>query len=92
VPFSSVWPNGFLRQLVRAALPLGEGIILDPFMGSGSTIAAAAACGPQSIGLELNLEYFKLASAAIPALIDYVPRESNGCCTPATTARACARR
>jgi hypothetical protein len=33
---------------------MGQGIILDPFMGSGSTIAAAAACGLSSIGLEVN--------------------------------------
>jgi site-specific DNA-methyltransferase (adenine-specific) len=59
---------------VRAALPLEEGIILDPFMGSGSTIAAASACGFQSIGLETNSDYFKLATKAIPALIEFVPK------------------
>ncbi|MFB3894372.1 MAG: site-specific DNA-methyltransferase [Phycisphaerae bacterium] len=64
----SLKPQSFLRQIVRAALPFGEGVILDPFMGSGSTIAAAAACGLRSIGLEVNPEYFALASWAIPAL------------------------
>ena len=53
----------------RAALPLGEGTILDPFMGSGSTIAASAACGLASIGVELNEEYFEMAGAAIPRLL-----------------------
>ena len=77
-PHPSLKPQHFLRQLVRAALPLGEGIILDPFMGSGSTIAAAAACGLRSIGLEVNDEYFKLASQAIPALAEYTPSEVNG--------------
>jgi site-specific DNA-methyltransferase (adenine-specific) len=57
-----------MRQLVRAALPLGEGRILDPFMGSGSTIAAATACGLRSIGLETNRDYFDLAAQAIPRL------------------------
>ncbi len=42
----SLKPQSFLRQLVHAALPLGVGIIADPFMGSGSTIAATAALGP----------------------------------------------
>ena len=37
---------------VRAALPMEEGVILDPFMGSGSTIAAATAMGLESVGLE----------------------------------------
>jgi site-specific DNA-methyltransferase (adenine-specific) len=67
-PHPSLKPQDFLRQIVRASLPLGEGLILDPFMGSGSTIAAAEACGLVSIGLELRQEYFKLAQSAIPKL------------------------
>ena len=67
-PHPSLKPQDFLRQIVRASLPLGEGLILDPFMGSGSTIAAAEACGLASIGLELRQEYFKLAQSAIPKL------------------------
>lgn len=67
-PHPSLKPQHFLRQIVRAALPLGEGIILDPFMGSGSTIAAATACGLNSIGLETRDEYFSMAESAIPRL------------------------
>jgi len=67
-PHPSLKPQAFLRQIVRAALPLGTGVILDPFMGSGSTIAAASACGLRSIGLEVNKEYFDMAIDAIPAL------------------------
>jgi len=67
-PHPSLKPQHFLRQIVHAALPLGKGVILDPFMGSGSTIAAAAACGLQSIGLELRREYFQIAVSAIPRL------------------------
>ncbi len=67
-PHPSLKPQAFLRQIVRAALPLGEGIVLDPFMGSGSTIAAATACGLRSIGLEVNAEYYRLARAAVPCL------------------------
>ncbi len=67
-PHPSLKPQHFLRQLVRASLPFEEGVILDPFMGSGSTIAAATACGLQSIGLEINKEYFKMALSAIPRL------------------------
>lgn len=65
----SLKPQHFMRQIARAALPLGSGVILDPFMGSGSTIAAAAANDLQSIGLEINPEYFALALKAIPQLI-----------------------
>lgn len=67
-PHPSLKPQALLRQLVRAALPLAEGTLLDPFMGSGSTIAAATACGLRSIGLEINRKYFELAEAAIPRL------------------------
>src|SRR5207244_8904322 len=59
-------PQHFMRIIVRALLPLGEGTILDPFMGSGSTIAAAEAAGYASVGLELDKEYFLLAEKAIP--------------------------
>ena len=70
-PHPSLKPQNFLRQIVRAALPLGEGRILDPFMGSGSTVAAATACGLKSIGLELRAEYFSMAKSAIPRLVDF---------------------
>lgn len=66
----SLKPQALMRQLVRAALPLGKGVILDPFMGSGSTIAAACAEGLDSIGIERNEEYFLMATRAVPRLAD----------------------
>jgi site-specific DNA-methyltransferase (adenine-specific) len=77
-PHPSLKPQHFLRQIVRAALPLEEGVILDPFMGSGSTIAAAVACGLRSIGIELNPEYFAMAVQCIPKLAAYTPPEARG--------------
>lgn len=76
-PHPSLKPQSLLRKLVRASLPFGEGVILDPFMGSGSTIAAAAACGLESIGLEVNKKYFQMAERAIPLLAE-LPTETNG--------------
>lgn len=67
-PHPSLKPQAFLRQVVRAILPLGEGIVLDPFAGSGSTLAAAEAIGYSSIGLERDPEYASVARAAIPLL------------------------
>jgi len=64
----SLKPQAFMRQIVRASLPLGEGIVLDPFMGSGATIAAAEAVGYRSIGLEKDPHYFRVALKAIPRL------------------------
>jgi DNA modification methylase len=67
-PHPSLKPQAFLRQLVRGILPLGTGIVLDPFAGSGSTLAAAEAIGYKSIGVEKDPRYFKLAIGAIPKL------------------------
>ena len=67
-PHPSLKPQEFLRCVVRAVLPLGEGIILDPFAGSGSTLAAANAIGYESIGLEKDPIYYQMALRAIPAL------------------------
>ncbi len=67
-PHPSLKPQHLMRQLVRASLPLGRGVILDPFMGAGSTIAAAKAMGLQSAGVEIDPQYFTMAVNAIPKL------------------------
>lgn len=67
-PHPSLKPQRFLRQIVRAALPLGVGIIYDPFAGSGSTLAAAEALGFHSIGTERDPEYFSMARGAFQQL------------------------
>jgi DNA modification methylase/plasmid maintenance system antidote protein VapI len=71
-PHPSLKPQAFMRQIVRAALPLGSGIVLDPFMGAGSTIAAACAVGYRSIGIETDPEFYRVAVAAIPKLAQLV--------------------
>jgi DNA modification methylase len=68
VDHPSLKPQRFMRQIVRAALPLGTGRILDPFMGGGSTIAAAEAVEYLSVGVEFDPHYFELAALAIPKL------------------------
>lgn len=67
-PHPSLKPQDFLRKIVRAALPLGEGILIDPFAGSGSTLAAANAVGYRSVGIESDRAYARLAIKAIPRL------------------------
>jgi len=49
-------------------LPFDEGRVLDPFAGSGSTLAACLAVGVDSVGIERNIGYYKLALEAIPRL------------------------
>ena len=70
-PHPSLKPQAFLRQVARAVLPLGQGVVLDPFAGAGSTLAAAEAIGYPSIGLEKDEHYFAMAATAIPKLIAY---------------------
>lgn len=76
-PHPSLKPQAFLRQLVRGALPLSEGVILDPFAGGGSTLAAAQAIGYKSIGIERDRRYFNVARMAIPRLAQLSTRDEN---------------
>ncbi len=70
-PHPSLKPQTFLRHIVRGVLPLGEGKILDPFAGSGSTLAACNAVSYESIGVEKDLHYFSMAVESIPKLTNY---------------------
>jgi site-specific DNA-methyltransferase (adenine-specific) len=76
----SLKPQSFLRAIVRAVLPLGEGVVCDPFAGSGSTLAAAESVGYRSIGVELDPAYVTVAARAIPALaaLSVAPAEVIG--------------
>lgn len=66
-----------MRQLVRAILSLGQGIVLDPFAGSGSTLAAAEAVGYCSIGAERDEASIAIARTAIAALSGFGEDESK---------------
>jgi hypothetical protein len=67
-PHPSLKPQDFLRAVVRGVLPLGQGVILDPFAGAGSTLAAAEAVGYESVGVEKDAYFFDLARKAVPRL------------------------
>ncbi len=71
-PHPSLKPQTFLRHLVRGVLPLGEGRILDPFAGAGSTLAACNAVGYESVGVEKDRHYFSMAVQSIPKLTTYL--------------------
>jgi DNA modification methylase len=55
----AVFPTELIEPCILAGAPLG-GIVLDPFMGSGTTAQVAQDLGRQYIGCELNPEYEKL--------------------------------
>ena len=67
-PHPSLKPQGFLRKVVRGVLPLGRGVVLDPFAGAASTLAAAEAIGYESIGIERDPSYFQLGCEALSTL------------------------
>jgi len=60
----TVKPTELMRYLCRLVTPKG-GIVLDPFMGSGSTGKAAILEGFHFVGIELDPEYFEIACARI---------------------------
>lgn len=72
-PHPCLKPQHFLRVVVRSLLPLGEGVVLDPFMGSGSTLAAAQAVGYQAVGIETDPIFFQMAHQAIQPLSELYP-------------------
>ena len=62
----TVKPTDLMRYLCRLVTPPG-GVVLDPFMGSGSTGKAALLEGFQFIGIEREAEYLEIARARIAA-------------------------
>ena len=68
----TVKPTDLMRYLCRLVTPPG-GVVLDPFMGSGSTGKAAVLEGFNFIGIEREAEYIDIARARI----DHVTKEPN---------------
>ena len=60
MPHPAQFPRAVIDRIVRAASNLGE-IVLDPFLGSGSSIEAALHAGRIGIGFEINPAYVQLA-------------------------------
>jgi hypothetical protein len=52
----AVFPSDLIEPCILAGAPVG-GIVLDPFMGSGTTAQVAQALGRQYLGCELNEDY-----------------------------------
>lgn len=73
----TVKPTDLMRYLVRLVTPVG-GVVLDPFMGSGSTGRGALLEGCRFVGIDLSDDYATIAReriaacAAEPSLFDAV--------------------
>lgn len=57
----ATYPQELVETCIKAGSPEG-GVVLDPFMGSGTTAFVARRLGRRSIGVELNREYCELIS------------------------------
>lgn len=55
----ATFPRELPKRCIRAGCPV-DGVVLDPFAGSGTTLAVARDLGRKSIGIELNSEYVRL--------------------------------
>jgi len=69
-PHPSLKPQKLMRQLVKASLPLEKGKILDPFSGSGATLAAANFLEIDSVGIEIDNDFYSKSEGWIKKLSD----------------------
>ncbi|MFZ5559357.1 MAG: DNA-methyltransferase [Patescibacteria group bacterium] len=63
----ATYPQDLIMPLIKAGCP-EKGIILDPFMGSGTTAIVAKKLGRKCVGIELNPEYIKIAEARLKTM------------------------
>ena len=60
----AVFPTELLQVPIKAACPVG-GVVLDPFMGTGSTLIAANQLNRRGLGIEISEEYVKIAESRL---------------------------
>jgi len=73
----TVKPTDLMRYLCRLVTPPG-GLVLDPFMGSGSTGKAAVLEGFRFLGIEREESYLAIAKARIDAAVEEASKQRQG--------------
>jgi len=73
----TVKPRELMEYLCRLVMPPGGGLILDPFMGSGSTGIGALLTGNRFVGIELEPESFETARQRIEIVARTVLHSEN---------------
>lgn len=68
----ATFPEELPRRCILLSTRLGD-TVLDPFAGSGTTVAAAYKLGRRGIGTDLNLEYLEIARTEIDSLPPQLP-------------------
>lgn len=67
----TVKPLALMRYLVRLCRPPHGGIVLDPFLGSGTTGEACVLEGREFVGIERDKDYLDDAAIRIGAIVDF---------------------
>lgn len=65
----ATFPRDLIRPMIQAGCPAG-GVVLDPFMGSGTTAIEAIYQGKRYIGIDLNSDYCAIAAKRIEVELD----------------------
>ena len=68
-PHPTIKPLNIVKTLIGNSSKPGD-IVLDPFLGSGTTAVACTELGRQYLGYELNGEYYEVAQRRIQDTID----------------------
>ena len=68
----ATYPEDLIETPIKAGCP-EKGIVLDPFMGAGTTGLVAKKLGRNYMGIELNSEYIKIAEERIKSIQDPLP-------------------
>ena len=63
----ATYPEKLVEPCILAGCPLG-GVVLDPFVGSGTTMAVAQRLGRKGVGTDLSTEYLALASKRLGSI------------------------
>ena len=58
-------PLELSRKLIKSAMPRKDGVVLVPFVGTGSECVAAKELGQSYIGFEINPDYVRMAEKMI---------------------------
>lgn len=71
----ATYPTKLVEPCIKAGCPTG-GVVLDPFMGSGTTAFVSRNLGRKSVGIELNEEYCRIIAGRTRQL-SLVPEEED---------------
>lgn len=66
-------PLELSKKLIKSAMPKKDGVVLVPFVGTGSECAAAKELGQSYIGFEINPDYVRIAEKMVNS-VKVVPK------------------